>query len=105
MENSISVNQNKFIKKIIERLQGKLISFQVINRDDRLLGLVRDVYLPQDQDLFLLISLANFPNQNKLFLLNSNYVEKIVLESKLLTVNLTKKNSYNLPLYQPTKPQ
>lgn len=105
MENSISVNQNKFIKKIIERLQGKLISFQVINRDNQVLGLVRDIYLPQDKNFFLLISLANFQDQNKLFLLDSNYIEKIVLETKLLTVNLTKENSYNLPLYQPTKLQ
>jgi stress response protein YsnF len=96
-----SFSRKEEIEEIITQLKEKLISFKVVDRDGRVLGSVKDIYVTENNEVELLISLIDSLDKFELFLLDSNYIEQIDLQNKSLTVNLSQTEIKNLPLYQP----
>jgi hypothetical protein len=89
------------IQKLIMQLKGEVISFNVIERDGQTVGIVKDIYIVENEEVNLLISLTQSLTKSNLFLLNSRYIQKLDPNNKYIVVDLNKTDIKNLPLYNP----
>ena len=101
------VNQTEFIKNkarindLLQKLQKKLNSFEVLNLRGQILGHIKDFTLDKSRRLYMMVvpqsdSQADFP----VFLLSSKYIQKVDASNRAVFVDISLSELKQLPLYQ-----
>jgi len=79
----------------------KLISYRVIDRQGISRAVVRDIYYDNDNQINLLIELADPNNQPVLRKLVNSQLRQLDLDNQLILTNLSHQQLEDLPIYQP----
>ncbi|MBD1888438.1 DUF2382 domain-containing protein [Coleofasciculus sp. FACHB-SPT9] len=89
------------INVLLNKLQSKLKSFAVRDRENLLLGKVKDVNLDSDRQLNLVISQEGLNQNAPLFLIRSKHIQQVDSSTKTLFVDISKAETQYLPEYVP----
>ncbi len=85
----------------LSRLDKKLIFYRVIDRQGIYRAEVKDIYYDANNEINLLIELAEIDNQLSLRRLENTDICQIDLDNQSILSNLSHQQLENLPLYQP----
>lgn len=98
-----SGKNNLRIKVLLEKLRTKLRNFTVVDRLGHQIGQVKDAKLDSDRSLNLVVYQQDSSQGERLFLLRSNYIQRLDSSAKSLVVEISKAEIDQLPEYVPTK--
>ncbi|KST65932.1 DUF2382 domain-containing protein [Mastigocoleus testarum] len=96
-DDAIITDKSK-IKSTFIRLDKQVISFHVVNLRGTIIASVKDTYTDQKNNLHLLISPLNNPNEHQQYLMDSDWVQQIGTTQKILVVNLSESDITKLPV-------
>ncbi|MBD2742022.1 DUF2382 domain-containing protein [Coleofasciculus sp. FACHB-1120] len=91
------------INVLLNKLQSKLRDFAVQDRNNLLLGKVKDVNLDSERQLNLVISQEGLYQNSPLFLIKSKHIQQVDSSRKTLFVALSKEETQYLPEYVPSE--
>lgn len=91
------------INVLLNKLQSKLKDFAVRDRENLLLGKVKDVNLDSERQLNLVISQEGLNQNAPLFLLRSKHIQQVDSSRKTLFVDVSKAETQYLPEYVPSQ--
>ncbi|MEW5856743.1 MAG: DUF2382 domain-containing protein [Cyanobacteriota bacterium] len=91
------------INVLLNKLQSKLKDFAVRDRENLLLGKVKDVNLDSERQLNLVISQEGLSQNAPLFLIRSKHIQQVDSSRKTLFVDISKAETQYLPEYVPSE--
>lgn len=95
-----SSKNNLRIKVLLDKLRAKLKDFTVLDRQELVMGRVKDVNLDTEGQLNLVVSDEPVDNYSHLFLLRSSYIQQVNYLNRSLSVDLSKSNASGFPEFK-----
>lgn len=97
---SDTTNRQEHTRDLLNQIKQDLIAFKIVNWQGEILGIVEDIQFDANQNLNLLVSLTNTNDKSSLYVINSDYIQKLDLEQKTLIVDVSVAELDNLFIEQ-----
>lgn len=97
------IKENARISSSIEKLRIKLKDFIVVNRQEQLIGKVKDLILEPDHQISFLVSQNSSEQSSRLFLLTSKLVQKVDPSNQSVIVDISEAEIEHFPEYVTTE--
>lgn len=96
-EKAKSVKHNLRIKVLLDKLRDKLKHFTVLDKQDLVIGRVKDVSVNAEGQLNLVISKGDVDDHSNLLLLRSSHIQRVEYHKRSIFIDLSKLEVNSLP--------